>query len=162
MNDNPVGTNVVIEVGSVIRETRNSLITVGEIKKRAKGDCRELLKEIKENSRYLWLALDGHISLAEAIAELSSEVYDRLSSEGLDFNLVQKRKISKKYKLKGTALEYWQGKNTEALVVNIYDKISDIKHVLPLAENSTKIRLRVRAINIQKRIVLLLRHIRDG
>jgi hypothetical protein len=58
-------------------------------------------------------------------------------------------------------LESWAGKSTSALVENIYDKIKDLKTTYKYAPHSEKRRWKVRVINIQKRILLLVNHMRD-
>ena len=56
-------------------------------------------------------------------------------------------------------MERWGGKDTEELVVSIYDKINEIKIRFPHVGNKTKYRWGVRVNNIRKRIWLLLKHV---
>jgi hypothetical protein len=95
----------------------------------AKGDCRSIIEELKENSRYFYAVLEEDASLAKAFSKLSTKEYDRLMKEGFDFNSLKKKKIGKFPELDGTDLSSWQGKNTQDLVTNIYDKIKDIKEI---------------------------------
>ena len=64
--------------------------------------------------------------------------YDRLCKSGFNFNNLKRNKIPKYKSLEGTNLSAWQGKETEKLVSNIYDKIKDIKIKYPRSKNSKK------------------------
>ncbi len=124
----------------------------------SKGDVRALVEELKENSRYFWLIIEEGVPIEDIIDKLTIEEYDRLNKEGFNFNLLQKKEIDKYPSLHGTSLSSWQGKQTEQLVTNIYDKIKDLKTKYPLAKNSKKIQWKLRVKNAQTRILLLLRH----
>lgn len=125
---------------------------------KTKGNARSIIEELKENSRYLWLVLEENVPLDAVVSNLSTSEYDRLLKDGFDFNSLKKRKIGNYVSLDGTDLSSWQGKETEKLVSNIYDKIKDIKTKYPLSKDSKKIRWKRRAMNAQKRILLLLKH----
>lgn len=127
-------------------------------KSKSKGNASSVIEELKENSRYLWAVIEEGVSLEKVISNLSTKEYDRLLKEGFSFNSLKKRKIGKHASLDGTDLSSWQGKETEKLVSNIYDKIKDLKTKYPLSKNSKKIRWDRRVINVQKRILLLLKH----
>lgn len=128
-------------------------------KSKTKGDARSVIEELKENSRYLWAVLEEDVPLEKVVSDLSTKEYDRLLKEGFDFNSLKKQKIGKHSSLDGTDLSSWQGKETQELVSNIYDKIKDLKTKYPLSKNSTKILWRRRVKNTQKRILLLLKHV---
>lgn len=127
-------------------------------KTRNKGNSRAIIEELKNNARYLWLVRNGDMELDDMIAELSTVEYDRLCKEGFNFNHLNKKKISKYKSLESTNLKSWQGKATESLVSNIYDKIKDIKTIYPRAKMNKKYRWEVRVKNVQHRILLLLKH----
>jgi len=123
-----------------------------------KGDSRAIIEELKDNSRYLWLVIEEDVPIDEIVNDLSTKEYDRLSKSGFNFNNLKRRKISKYKSLEGTNLSSWRGKETEQLVSNIYDKIKDLKIKYPRSKNSKKIRWSQRVENVQKRILLLLKH----
>ena len=127
--------------------------------KKSKGDSRALIGELKDNLLYLdMIATDG-VPLGNVVEKLSAVEYKRLSKEGFDFNKLKKTKISKYPSLQGTDLERWGGKETEELVVSIYDKVNEIKIRFPHVGNNQKYRWGVRVGNIRKRIWLLLKHV---
>ena len=126
---------------------------------KSKGDSRALVGEIKDNLSYLeMVAIDG-VALSDVVDKLSVVEYKRLSREGFNFNKLKKSKIIKYPSLRGTDMERWGGKDTEELVVSIYDKINEIKIRFPHVGNQTKYRWGVRVNNIRKRIWLLLKHV---
>ena len=127
-------------------------------KSKARGDSRAIIEELKENSRYLWLALEEDVSLTKVVKKLSTKEYDRLLKEGFDFNNLKNKKIAKYASLKNTSLASWQGKETYMLVSNIYDKIKDLKIKYPHAKKNKILRWNFRVKNTQQRILLLLRH----
>lgn len=127
-------------------------------KSKAKGNASSVIEELKENSRYLWLVIEEDVSLEKVVSNLSTKEYDRLLKEGFSFNSLKKNKIGSYVSLDGTDLSSWQGKETEKLVFNIYDKIKDLKTKYPLSKNSKKIRWNQRVKNVQKRILLLVKH----
>ncbi len=126
---------------------------------KSKGDSRALVGEIKDNLSYLdMVAFDG-VALSDVVEKLSIVEYKRLSREGFNFNKLKKSKIIKYPSLRGTDMERWGGKDTEELVVSIYDKINEIKIRFPHVGDKTKYRWGVRVNNIRKRIWLLLKHV---
>lgn len=123
-----------------------------------KGESRAIIEELKDNSRYLWLVIEEDIPIDEIIDDLSTKEYDRLSKSGFSFKNLKRKKIPNYTSLEGTNLLSWQGKETEQLVSNIYDKIKDIKIKYPRSKDSKKTRWKPRINNTQKRILLLLKH----
>lgn len=123
-----------------------------------KGDSRAIIEELKENSRYFWLVLEDNVDIDEIVAQLSTKEYDRLCKSGFDFNALKRNKIGRYQSLKGTDLASWQGKETEKLLSNIYDKIKTLQIKYPYSKNNKKINWKQRVKNIQKRILLLLIH----
>ena len=126
---------------------------------KSKGDSRALVGELKDNLSYLdMVAVDG-VPLGDVVDKLSVVEYRRLAKAGFNFNKLKKSKISKYPSLAGTDLEAWGGKETEALVVSIYEKLNEIKIRYPHVGNSPKYRWGVRVTNVRKRIWLLLKHV---
>ena len=127
--------------------------------KRAKGDARSLLSELKDNLIYLDMVAEDEVELSTVIDKISVSEYKRLAKEGFSFNALKKDKIKKYSSLEGTELSSWVGKETEDLVESIYDKTNELKIRYPLVSNHKKYRWNVRVNNIRKRMWLLLRHV---
>lgn len=123
-----------------------------------KGDSRAVIEELKENSRYFWLVLEDDVAIDEIVSKLCTLEYDRLCKSGFDFNALKRKKIGKYQSLKGSDMASWQGKDTEQLLSNIYDKIKDLQVKYAYSKNNKKIKWKQRVKNIQKRILLLLIH----
>jgi hypothetical protein len=85
--------------------------------------------------------------------------YRRLSQEGFSFNRLKKAKVSNYTSLQGTDLERLIGKETEDLIVSIYEKINELRIKYPYIAKNKKYRWGVRVNNIRKRIWLLVRHV---
>jgi len=126
-----------------------------------KGDSRAIIEELKENSRYFWLVLEDDSAIDKIISQLDTKEYDRLCKSGFDFNALQRKKIAVYPSLNGTDMASWQGKETEQLLSNIYDKIKDLKIQYRYSKTNKKILWKQRVKNIQKRILLLLLHARN-
>jgi hypothetical protein len=128
---------------------------------RTRGDTRALVEELKENSRLCWLVLEEDVSLDTIVPKLSTREFDRLNRAGFDFNAVKRERIGADRSLAGSDLASWQGKSSEALLCSIYHKIKDLKTPYPHAVKNHARRWRSRVWNIQKRIMLLLKHIQS-
>lgn len=127
--------------------------------KKSKGDSRALIGELKDNLLYLDMVASDGVPLGDVVEKLSVDEYRRLSREGFNFNRLQRSKIARYPSLQGTDLAIWGGKETEELIVSIYDKVNEIKIRFPHVGNNRKYRWGVRVSNIRKRIWLLLRHV---
>lgn len=130
-----------------------------EVLKGTKGDTRALLEEIKENAGLCWLVVEKKIAPEKIIDELSSKEYDRLLRTDFNFNTLKRKAIPAYKEIDNTVLAAYAGQSTETLLVNIYDKVKDLKRIHRIDKNTQGIRWRVRIINLQKRMLLLLRHL---
>lgn len=147
---------VVLENLAQARNAINGLVSWG---KKAKGDVRSIILEIKDNFHYLELvAIDG-VDIGDVIEKMPVSEYMRLSSEGFNFNLLKRGKIKNYPSLDRTDLSSWVGKDTEDLVKSIYDKIIELKIRYPHVSDNKRYRWNVRVNNICKRIFLLLKHV---
>lgn len=153
---------MAIEVPAVLQ----SLSTAGSAlsafatwRKKARGDARALIGELKDNLTYLDMVAEDGVELGAVIDRLSIAEYRRLAREGYDFNALKKQKIAGYESLQGTDLATWAGKSTEELIDSIFEKLNDIKIKFPHVSESGKYRWGVRVDNIRKRIWLLLRHV---
>ncbi len=124
------------------------------------GNSRSLINELETNSRYCWAVIDQDIPVGNIVGQLSTTEYDRLNKAGFDFNNIRQRRIYRYKSLAGTDLAFLGGQETKTLIKNIYDRIKDLKTKYPFASDGTKKRWQTRVVNIQKRILLLLRHVR--
>jgi hypothetical protein len=150
----PTALKSLATAGSAIRE-------LGSWRRRAKGDARALIGELKDNMSYLDMVARDGIALGDVVAKLSVAEYKRLARAGYNFNALKKGKIAGHASLRGTELQSWVGKDTEELVTSIYDKINEIMIRYPPVSSSSNYRWPVRVNNIRKRIWLLLRHVRS-
>ena len=127
--------------------------------KKSRGDSRALIGELKDNLTYLDMVALDNVPLGDVAEKLSVVEYKRLAREGFGFNTLKRAKIEKYPSLGGTDLESWGGKETEELLVAIYDKVNEIKLRFPHVGNSKNYRWDIRVNNIRKRIWLLLKHV---
>lgn len=130
-------------------------------RKRAKGDARLLIGELKDNLTYLDMVAEDEVPLANVIGKISISEYKRLSGEDFNFNMLKRGKISRYPSLTGTDLSSWAGKSTEELVESIYRKLNQLRLRYPHVSKNRNYRWNVRVHNIRKRIWLLLRHVRS-
>ena len=149
-----------------VPEVLRSLSTAGSAisllvswRKRVKGDVRALVGELRDNLTYLDMVAEDGVSLGDVIEKVSLDEFKRLSKDGFDFNLLERGKIQNYSSLKGTDLSPWVDKETEELVVAIYDKLNELKLRYPLVSKQSNYRWPVRVNNIRKRIWLLLLHV---
>jgi len=126
---------------------------------RSKGDSRSLVGELKDNLLYLDMVATDDIPLGDVIDKLSMTEYKRLSQEGFNFNRLKRAKVANYPSLQGTDLERLIGKETEDLIVSIYEKINELRIKFPYVASSKKYRWGVRVNNIRKRMWLLLKHV---
>jgi len=130
-------------------------------RKRAKGDARSLIGELKDNLSYLDMVAEDGVDLSTVIDKISVSEYKRLAKTGFSFNTLERDKIEKDPSLEGTELSSWIGKETEELVESIYDKINDLIIRFPHVSHHKNYRWSVRVNNIRKRMWLLLKHVRS-
>ncbi|APG24509.1 hypothetical protein [Syntrophotalea acetylenica] len=127
--------------------------------KKANGNSRALIGELKDNLIYLDLVAQDEVELSEVIEKISVAEYKRLSKEGFDFNALKRTKVKQYPSLASTDLASWPGKETQDLVESIYEKINDLKIRYPHVKNNSKYRWPTRVQNIRKRVWLLLKHV---
>ncbi len=130
-------------------------------KKTARGNTRRLLNELKHNNTVMSLFADGEIDAAAVAASLTTAVFNELDHAGFDFGVIGPRKIYVSESLNQRGLGSWTGKTPEDLLINIYDKIKDFVLRHHITDGSTTYRWSVRIVNIQLRLILLLRNITD-
>jgi len=150
----PSALKSLASAGSAIRE-------LTAWRKRARGDVRAIISELKDNLTYLDMVAEDDVPLADVIDKISITEYKRLARSGYDFDALKRGRIKAYASLKGTELGSWSGKTTADLVESIYDKINQLAIRYPHVSNNKKYRWTVRVNNIRKRIWLLLRHMKE-
>ena len=65
--------------------------------------------------------------MAQIIPELATAEYDRILKTEFNFNSIKKKRIRASQELEQSDLSSFIGKETKDLVINIYDKIKDLK-----------------------------------
>lgn len=136
-----------------------TLVAFKEILKGKKGDSRAFLEEVKENAGFCWLVMEHGTDPLKIIPELKTAEYDRIIRTEYRFNTLNRKKIRAYRELDESGLSYFKGKDTAQLVENIYDRIKDLKRIYRMDKSNKKIRWGVRVHNLQKRILLLLKHL---
>lgn len=132
-----------------------------EVIKRKRGKSRLLLEELKENQDLCFMILGEDTNPMLVLPKLKADYYDRLLSEGFNFNAIKREKISHGEKLEKSDLSYLIGKTTADLIEDIYDKVKELKRRFDIDRNNPKIQWRRRIINLYKRIILLVDHLRS-
>lgn len=153
---------MAIEVPAILQSLSSAGSALGALtawRKRARGDARALIGELKDNLYYLDMVAEDGVELAAVVDKLSIEEYKRLSREGYGFNALKKQKIASYESLKGTDLSSWSGKSTEDLIESVFEKLNLLKIKFPHVAEDSKYRWSVRVDNIRKRIWLLLKHV---
>ena len=153
---------MALEVPAVLRSLSTAGSALGALaawRKRAKGDARALIGELKDNLYYLDMVAEDGVELVAVVNKLSIAEYKRLSREGYNFNALEKQKIASYDSLEGTDLSSWSGKATEELIESVFEKLNLLKIKFPHVAENSKYRWSVRVDNIRKRIWLLLKHV---
>lgn len=155
---------MALEVPTVLKSLSAAGSALGALtawRKKAKGDARSLIGELKDNLSYLDMVAEDGVALRTVVGKLSNGEYKRLSKEGYNFNALKSKKIASYESLKSTDLSSWADKSTEALIESIFEKLNDLKIKFPHVSENSKYRWNVRVDNVRKRIWLLLKHVSD-
>ncbi len=150
----------IIELFNALSSLGKTGKAIAEISRNKKGDSRALLEEIKTNATLCWMVLEKETAPLKAVPRFKTIEYDRLLRSSFSFNRLNRKKITGTEAIAETELGTFIGKDTASLVENIYDKIKTLKQIYEIDRENPKIRWRVRIINLQKRILLLLHHLR--
>jgi len=129
--------------------------------RRRRGDTRVLLEEVKENLGLCWAVIEYGVDPMEVIPRLATVEYDRLLREGFNFNRLGRRKrIRGSKRLARSDLSPFIGKETADLVESIYDRVKELKRLYRVCRDNPRINWRRRIINLLKRMLLLVEHVR--
>jgi hypothetical protein len=126
-----------------------------------KGDTRAFLEEVKENLGLCWMVVERDTDPMNIIRELATLEYDRLLRAGFNFNSLSRKKIQGNPRLAESDLSSFIGKETKDLVENIYDKIKTLKRIHRVDKGNPRIRWRRRIVNVHRRMLLLMEHLRS-
>ena len=134
---------------------------IKELLKGKKGDTRALIEELKGNLTLCWLVVERGTDPAKVIPELAISDYDRILKAGFNFNALQKKKIRRSRQLEASDLAFLIGKETDYLLINIYDKIKELRLIYKVDRKNPRIRWRMRIINLHRRMLLLVKHLQS-
>ena len=129
-----------------------------------KGETRLLLEELKNNSTLTWLAVERAVEPQKVIPKFSTKAYDRLLEKNFNFNDLSPRKkiLEGNTGLKDSDLASFIGKDVQNLVESIYDRIKELLLIFQVDPTNARIDWNRRIINIHKRILLLMVHLRSS
>ena len=133
-----------------------------ELLQNKKGETRLLLEELKKNSTLSWLVVEREVAPQKVIPQLSTNAYDRLLAKNYNFNeLSPKKRILQGYaSLEDSDLSSFINKDVAALVEGIYDRIKELQLIFQVDPGNARIDWYRRIINVHKRILLLMFHLR--
>ena len=146
---------------SALSTAANTAKVFRELLANKKGETRLLLEELKKNSTLSWLVVERESEPLKIIPQLSTKAYDRLLEKGFNFNdLSAKKKVRGNSDLEDSDLASFIGKDVATLVEGIYDRIKEMQLVLEVDPDNQRIDWNRRVINLHKRILLLMFHLR--
>ena len=125
-----------------------------------RGARHALLDELRHNATVCWLFVGREIELEQLVAELRHDAYDRLAEQGFDFDSLRRAPVAAHPSLERTGLQAFVGQRTGHLVHALYGRIKDLELTYRLSPGSPRVRFPLRVRNIQRRILLLLWHLR--
>jgi len=127
-----------------------------------RGDARILLEELKRNDTLCWLAADREVDVQKIIPQLSTKTYDQLLEKNFDFNKLNPRKkiITGNSRLQDKDLSAFVGKDIANLVESIYDRIKEMQLIHQVDPQNKRINWNRRIVNLHKRILLLMAHLK--
>jgi len=133
-----------------------------ELVQNNRGDARLLLEELKKNATLCWLVVEREVEPQTAIEKMVTTSYDRMLEKGFDFNNLspRKKKIRSVARLEDSDLASFLGNDVARLVESIYDRIKEMQLVYQVDPDNEKIDWNRRVINLHKRILLLMSHLR--
>jgi hypothetical protein len=140
---------------------RNALSALTAWHKKAKGDARALVSELKQNFHYLDMVVRDGVPFDDVVEKISLAEFERLNREGFNFDSIKRERIRNYPSLKGSELAAWRGKTTTTLVESIYEKLSILKLRYPFVKDSPKYNWPRRILSVRKRILLLIRHVSE-
>jgi hypothetical protein len=157
---------MVIETISTLFSTFGSAASTAKTFKELignnRGDARMLLEELKRNDTLCWLAADREVNVRKIIPQLSIKTYDRLLEKNFDLNKLSpgKKIVAGHPRLQDKDLSAFIGKDIAHLVESIYDRIKEMQLIYQIDPRNKRINWDRRIINLHKRILLLMAHLK--
>ena len=130
--------------------------------RRRRGDARLLLEEVKANQDLCRMVLEEGTDPMRVIPELKTSQYDALLAAGFDFDGFGSGAIRSFPDLEKSDLAGLIGKTGGVLIEDIYDKTKELERRYRLDRDNPRTDWRRRIINLYKRIVLLVHHLRQA
>ncbi len=148
---------------STLNTASNTAKVFRELLANKKGEVRLLLEELKRNSTLSWLVVDREVEPRKIIPQLSTKVYDRLLEGNYNFNGLApagKRKVKGEARFRDSDLASFVDKDVANLVEGIYDRIKEMQIIFQVDPRNKRINWSRRVINLHKRILLLMFHLK--
>ena len=131
------------------------------ILKKRKGKARLLFEELKLNQDLLVMVVEEGTDHFKVIPRFETLQYDALLKENYNFDFISKKHIEKNERIEKSDIGHFIGKRTGFLIEDIYDKIKQIRARYEIDNENPKIDWRRRIINLYKRLILLIHHLRS-
>jgi hypothetical protein len=133
---------------------------VARLLRQRRGEARALLEELKANQDLCAMVLEEGSDPMKVIPALQTSQYDRLLASGFDFDSLRGSPIAAYGALERSDLASFIGKGSGYLVEDIYDKTKELERRFRLDRDNARIDWRRRIINLYKRMLLLIHHLR--
>ena len=131
------------------------------ILKKKKGKARLLFEELKFNLDLLVMVVEEGTDHFKVIPKFETKQYDTMLKENYNFNSISKKPIEKSERIEKSDIGHFIGKSIGILIEDIYDKIKQIKARYEIDNENPKIDWKRRIINLYKRLILLIHHLRS-
>ena len=148
---------------STLGTAANTTKVFKELLANKKGEERLLLEELKRDSTLSWLVVNREVEAKKIIPQLSTKTYDHLLEENYNFNNLvssSKRLVKGDARFEDSDLSSFIGKDVSNLVEAIYDRIKEMKVIFEVDPDDERIDWNRRVINLHKRILLLMFHLK--
>lgn len=120
-----------------------------------------MLEELKKNFTLSWLVVNREVEPPKVIPQLTTKAYDHLLEEGCNFDgLVPPRRRARRHPFRRQRPGSFIGKDVANLVEGIYDRIKEMQVIFQVDPDNKRIDYNRRVINLHKRILLLMFHLR--
>ncbi len=127
--------------------------------KSAKGHKRKLLLELEENIDLIYLWNANGFPIDKVIIKLERKNYDSAVADNFNLNSIKRAALSKSTTRNVPQFQKYIGWSTELIFDNLYRKIKQLKDIVEMDADNTKIDKAARLGNIYKMMILLVHHI---
>ena len=136
--------------------------TINTLIKQARGQRRELLRELRNNINEISVYIEsgsGEAGIDKLISTLQVACYESASKDGFDFNSLKRGRLSLTSLKQLPQFKAYGGFTTEQLFDKLYASIHRLKIIARDYPDHPGFRKRVRLINIWKLLLLIVKHI---